>query len=99
MITHVAVFWTDKPHGAARDGLLAAARELLPQIPGPVELHSGVALPSPRGVVDDSFAVALSITFPDREAMMAFRAHPLHARFVDEYVMKLSVRRVAYDFA
>lgn len=98
MITHFVVFWTDKPQGPARDELLAAARALLTQIPGPVEFRSGVAVPSPRGVVDDSFAVALAITFPDRDTMMAFRAHSLHARFVEEYVVKLSTRRVAYEF-
>jgi hypothetical protein len=98
MLTHVVVFWTDKPHGEARDKLLAATRELLTQIPGPVEFRSGMAVPSPRGVVDDSFAVALAITFPDRDTMMAFRRHPLHTKFVEEYVMKLSARRVAYDF-
>ena len=99
MLTHVAVFWTDKPPGEARDALLAGARELLPQIPGPVEFHAGVAVPSTRGVVDDSFAVALTITFPDRDTMMAFRAHPLHTKFVEEYVLKYSTRRVAYDLA
>ncbi len=98
MITHVVVFWTDKPHGETRDQLLAAARELLAQIPGPVEFRSGVAMPSSRGVVDDSFAVALAITFPDLDAMTAFRRHPLHARVVEEYVAKLATRRVAYDF-
>ncbi len=99
VLTHAVFFWTDKPHGEARDKLLAAARELLTRIPGPVEFRSGLALPSSRGVVDDSFAVALALTFPDRDTMMAFRQHPLHTKFVEEYVLKLSTRRVAYEFA
>lgn len=99
MIIHVCIFWTDKPHGEARDRLLAACHDLLKQIPGPVSIHSGLSLASPRGVVDDSFAVALSIAFPNRETMQGFRDHPLHQRFVNEFVLKLSTRRVAYDFS
>lgn len=99
MLTHVCIFWTDKPHGDARDRLLAATRDLLAQIPGPVSIQSGQAVASPRGVVDDSFAVGLTITFPDRETMQRFREDPRHQRFVTEFVLPLSTRRVAYDFS
>ena len=62
MITHVVVFWTDKPPGEAQEKIAAGARELLAEIPGALEFRSGIPVPSTRGVVDDSFAAAISMT-------------------------------------
>jgi len=98
VITHVVVFWTDKPHGETQARLLAGARELLPQIPGVQEFRSGVAVPSPRGAVDDSFAVAISMTFADQNTADTYQNHPLHVRFVEEYFKPNSRRFVVYDF-
>lgn len=98
MITHVVVFWTDKPHGESRDKVLAGAREFLPRIPGVTEFRCGAPVPSPRGAVDDSFAVAISMSFADQAAADVYQAHPLHMRFVEE-AFKPNVRRfVVYDF-
>lgn len=98
VITHVVVFWTDKPHQENRARLLAGARELLPQIPGVQEFRSGVPVPSPRGAVDDSFAVAISMSFADQATAEAYQKHPLHLRFVEEYFKPYSRRFVVYDF-
>ncbi len=78
--------------------MLAGARELLSAIPGVTEFRCGVAVPSARGAVDDSFSVAISMTFADQAAADTYQAHPLHIRFVEE-VFKPNVRRfVVYDF-
>ncbi|RKX35065.1 MAG: Dabb family protein [Verrucomicrobia bacterium] len=98
MITHVVVFWTDKPSGEAREKIAAGARELLTEVPGAMEFRSGVSVPSPRGVVDDSFAAAISMTFRDQAAADAYLAHPLHVRFVEECVKPYVRRFVVYDF-
>ena len=98
VITHVVVFWTDKPHGEAQARLLAGAQELLPQIPGVQEFRSGVAVPSPRGAVDDSFSVAISMSFADQATADSYQSHPLHMRFVEEYFKPNSRRFVVYDF-
>lgn len=98
VITHVVVFWTDKPHGENRDRLLAGARELLGAIPGVLEYRCGRPVPSPRGVVDDSFAVAISMTFADQAAADLYQAHPLHVKFVNDYVKPYVKRFVVYDW-
>jgi hypothetical protein len=98
MITHVVVFWTDKPHGENRDRLLAGTRELLAPIPGVLEFRTGVPMPSPRGVVDDSFAVAISMTFVDQAAADTYQKHPLHVKFVEQCVKPYVKRFVVYDF-
>lgn len=99
MITHVVVFWTDKPHGDNRERLLAGARELLAPIPGMLEFRCGTPVPSPRGVVDDSFAVAISMTFADQAAADAYQRHPLHVQFVEQCVKPHVKRFVVYDWA
>jgi hypothetical protein len=97
MITHVVVFWTDKPHGKNRDQLLEGARKLA-NIPGVLEFRTGVPFPSPRAVVDDSFAVAISMTFKDQAAADAYQTHPIHAEFVEKCVRPLARRLIVYDW-
>jgi hypothetical protein len=98
MITHVVVFWTDKPRGEAQQKIAAGARELLAEIPGALEFRSGLPVPSTRGVVDDSFSAAISMTFEDQSAADAYLAHPLHVRFVEECLKPYARRFVVYDF-
>jgi hypothetical protein len=98
MITHVVVFWTDKPPGEAQEKIAAGARELLAEIPGAMEFRSGIPVPSPRGVVDDSFSAAISMTFENQSAADAYLAHPFHVRFVEECVKPFARRFVVYDF-
>lgn len=97
MITHVVVFWLDKPYGENRAKLLEAAQEL-GNIPGCGNFRAGVAVPSPRGVVDDSFAVAISMDFTDQAAADAYQSHPDHVKFVQEAVKPMVKRFVVYDF-
>jgi hypothetical protein len=48
--------------------------------------------------VDDSFDVAISVTFADQEAMRAYLAHPLHQRARDEILLPMVEKIVVYDF-
>lgn len=97
MITHVVVFWLDKPVGDNRAKLLEAAKAL-GDIPGCGNFRAGVAVLSPRGVVDDSFAVAISMDFADQAAADAYQSHPDHLKFVTEAVKPAVKRFVVYDF-
>ncbi|WP_309398075.1 Dabb family protein [Cerasicoccus maritimus] len=97
MITHVVVFWLDKPYGENRDQLLAAAKEL-GDIPGCENFRTGAPVPSTRGVVDDSFAVAISMDFADQATADAYQSHPDHLKFVNESVKPFVKRFVVYDF-
>jgi hypothetical protein len=98
MITHVVVFWTDKPPGEAQEKIVAGARELLAEIPGAMEFRSGIPVSSSRGLVDDSFSAAISMTFEDQAAADAYLAHPLHLQFVEECLKPWARRVVVYDF-
>ena len=97
MITHVVVFWTDKPYGENREKLLEGTR-MLGKIPGVLEYRCGKAVASPRAVVDDSFAVAISMTFATQADADIYQAHPIHLEFIEKYVKPLAKRLVVYDF-
>ena len=98
MITHVVVFWLDKPYGENREQLLAAAKELA-KIPGAANFRAGTAVSSARGAVDDSFAVAISMDFENQAAADAYQTHPDHVKFVQESVKPFVRRFVVYDYA
>jgi len=98
MITHVVIFWIDKPHAENREKLLAGARKL-GDIPGVMEFRCGSAVPSPRGAVDDSFAVAISMSFQDQTAADFYQKHPLHLEFLETSFKSLVKRFVVYDWA
>jgi len=98
MITHLVIFWTDKPI-AEHQAKLEEGTRMLATIPGVLEYRYGVPVPSPRGVVDDTFAVGISMTFTDQAAAETYQAHPIHQKFVAEYVKPIVKRFVVFDFA
>lgn len=97
MITHVVLFWTEKPHGETRDRLLEAARSLA-TIPGVQNFRCGTPVSSPRAAVDESFAVAISMDFETAEALDIYQKHPIHQTFVQDFVKPLAGRFIVYDF-
>ncbi|MGF1678692.1 MAG: Dabb family protein [Candidatus Methylacidiphilales bacterium] len=97
MITHVVIFWVDKPHAEHAERLLEAARKL-GDIPGVENFRVGPPTPSPRGAVDDSFGVAISMDFADQAVAQAYQEHPLHADFIEGGFKQYCRRFVVYDF-
>lgn len=70
----------------------------LATIPGVIGYRFGVPIPSERPVVDSTFAVGLSMSFQDQAAAAAYQDHPVHQKFVEQYVKPLVSRVVVYDF-
>ncbi len=98
MLSHVVIFWTNPAYLGAVDDLLAGASQLLKDIPGVQRFHAGKMVPSPRPVVEQSYQVALNLTFADKKAEQAYQAHPRHLEFVEKYVNRLVKKVVVYDF-
>ncbi|MEM1157434.1 MAG: Dabb family protein [Verrucomicrobiota bacterium] len=97
MITHVVIFWVDKPHAENKAHLLAAAAKL-GDVPGCENFRFGGPVPSPRGAVDDSFAVAISMEFADAASAQVYQEHPIHQEFVAGAFKTYCKRFVVYDF-
>lgn len=99
MFSHVVIFWTDPMKAGAADELIAGANQYLKDIPGILHFHVGKMVPSHRSVVDQSYQVALNLTFTDKEAQDTYQDHPKHVEFVEKSFKPNCVRVVIYDFA
>jgi hypothetical protein len=99
MFSHVVIFWTDPDKPGAADTLIRGAEKYLRPIPGVISFHVGRMQRSHRAVVDQSYQVALNITFPDQKSQDDYQAHPLHLEFVEKVFKPNCTRVVVYDFA
>ena len=98
MFSHVVIFWTDPANPKATDELIAGAKKYLAPIPGIVHFHIGKMAPSHRPVVDQSYQVALNVTFTGKPAQDDYQVHPLHLEFVEKVFKPNCKRVVVYDF-
>ncbi len=98
MFSHVVIFWTKKEIPDAADQLLAGAEKYLKPIPGVLHFHVGKMVGSHRPVVDQTYQVALTITFATKKDQDDYQVHPLHIDFVEKVFSKLKEKVVVYDF-
>jgi len=98
MFSHIVIFWTDPAIPNAADELIAGAEQYLRPIPGALHFHVGRMAPSHRPVVDQTYQVALNLTFPDKQTQDDYQVHPLHLEFVEKVFKRVCRRVVVYDF-
>ena len=98
MFSHVVIFWTKPENPKAADDLIAGAQKYLKPIPGVLHFHMGRMAKSQRPVVDQTYQVALNITFPDKKTQDDYQVHPLHVDFVEKVFKRVCKRVVVYDF-
>jgi len=98
MFSHVVIFWTDPENPNAADELLAGANKFLKNIPGVLAFHVGKMVPSHRPVVEQSYQVALNISFANKNAEHEYQNHPQHLEFVEHCVKPFVKKVVVYDF-
>ena len=98
MFSHVVIFWTRPENQNATAELLAGAEKYLRPIPGLLSFHVGKMVPSHRPVVDQSYQVALNLTFANKQAQDDYQVHPMHLDFVENVFKPCCSRAVIYDF-
>ncbi len=98
MFSHVVIFWTNPAKSGAADAVVAGGNQYLKSIPGITHFHIGKMSPSHRPVVDQSYQVALNISFNSRHEEQAYQAHPQHVEFVEHCVRPFVQKVVVYDF-
>ena len=100
MLVHTVYFYL-KPNTpkAAVEQLVADCRTILTKIPTVRQLFAGVpAGTAERDVIDNSYAVGLTVLFDDLAAHNIYQDHPLHHDFINRN--KAHWARVqVYDFA
>src|SRR5436190_22858790 len=98
MFSHVVIFWTDLAQPDAVAELMAGAEKYLKPIPGVLQFHVGKMARSHRPVVDQTYQVALNLTFPTKQAQDDYQAHPQHVEFVEKVFKRVCKKVVVYDF-
>jgi hypothetical protein len=92
------IFWTKPEIPNAAEDLLAGGEKYLRPIPGVRLFHLGKMASSPRAVVDQSYQVALNLTFDTKQAQDEYQVHPSHLEFVEKVFKPLCAKAVIYDF-
>ena len=67
---------------AARQQLATDCRDYLAKIPTVRHLWVGIPAMTPRDVVDNSYAVGLTVVLDDSAGHDAYQAHSLHTEFI-----------------
>lgn len=98
MFSHVVIFWTDPAIPNAADELMQGAEHYLKSIPGITQFHVGRMVRSHRPVVDQSYQVALNVTFATKQAQDDYQVHPQHLEFVEKVFKRVCRRVLVYDF-
>ena len=83
---------------AHTEDLITGADRYLRPIPGIRLFHIGKMVTSPRAVVDQSYQVALNLTFDSQEAQDVYQVHPSHLEFVEKVFKPNCAKAVIYDF-
>ena len=83
---HNVFFWLREGGAEAADAsrLAEGCTAHLTNIPSVLRLTVGSPAGTDRGVVDNSYAVALLLEFADAAAHDVYQEHPDHLRFIDE---------------
>jgi len=83
MFVHTVFFWlmADAPT-TAREQLVNDCRNYLGKIPAVRQLWAGVPAMTPRDVVDNSYAVGLTVVLDDSPAHDVYQRHELHLQFI-----------------
>ena len=82
---HNVFFWLREgadPQDAQK--LAQGCATFLSDIPGVLRLTVGFPAGTTRGVVDNSYGMALLVEFADRQAHDIYQEHPDHLRFIEE---------------
>jgi hypothetical protein len=96
-IQHVVLVWF-KPNTSEKttNSIIKETRKLK-QIPGIQNLRVGLAVPSQRKIVDDSFDLGIVMSFPDKHTMDRYIQHSRHVDFVRRYVKPYVSKIIVYD--
>lgn len=98
MFSHIVIFWTKPEIAGAADALVAGAEKYLRPVPGVRLFHVGKMATSDRPVVEQSYQVALNLTFDTKKDQDDYQVHPSHIEFVEKVFKPNCARVVIYDF-
>lgn len=97
-VHHLVIFWLINPGDSDDRAALIDATKTFRKIPGVLSVSAGLPLAGDRAVEDDSFDVAITITFEDEAALASYQNHPIHVQATEELLKSLVDRFIVYNF-
>lgn len=102
-VHHVVIIWL-KQHGdpEARRKYIEGSKRLS-KLPGVLSYDIGpianIQRDKPSAAVDDSFDIAVSATFENKEALENYSKHPEHGKVIHDVLKPLVDKYRVYDFS
>ena len=97
-VSHVVIAWLKEPGNLEmRDKFIQASRQL-ETFPGVLSRHVSAVISSNRPKVDDTFDVAVTVTFKDKQALKSYMKSKKHKKMLHDQLKPLVNRIVVYNF-
>lgn len=97
-VSHVVVVWLKEPGNTQMREKFIAASRALDNIPGVVSRHVSAVIPSDRPKVDDTFDIAVTVTFENAQALAKYMQNPKHKNMLKNQLKPIVNRVVVYNF-
>ena len=97
-VNHIVLCWLKEPGNETHRREIVERSKSFREMPGVLEVRVGSVVPSERPIVDDSFDVAISMTFANAVDMNLYLGNPAHKKAVAEVMQPLVKKMVVYDF-
>ena len=98
MFSHIVIFWTDPAKPDAADEVIAGAKNFFKDIPACWHFTRARWSPSHRPVVDQTYQVALNISFSDKHAEHRISRASAASANLWKHVKPFVKKVVVYDF-
>ncbi len=97
-VHHVVICWLNESgNKEARQKVIDVSRGFS-SIPGVINVRAGSVIHSDREIVDDSFDVAIYLSFENEQKLFEYLSHSIHKKAVEETLKPLVRKVVVYDF-
>ncbi|OQK18452.1 hypothetical protein AU255_11730 [Methyloprofundus sedimenti] len=97
-VSHVVVVWLKEPGNTQMREQFINASRALETLPGVLSRHVSAVIPSDRPKVDDTFDVAVTVTFKNAEALKNYMRNQKHKDMLNKQLKPLVNRIVVYNF-
>jgi hypothetical protein len=97
-VTHVMLFWLKRPGNVDDQNFLRRALRTLRRARGVTDMRVGRSLPVDRPSVEQSFDLAVVMTFRDREALEKFERDQQRKQAIDAMLGPLVRQYTVYNF-
>ena len=97
-VSHVVVVWLKEPGNAQMREQFINASRALETLPGVLSRHVSAVIPSDRPKVDDTYDVAVTVTFENAQALKKYMKSQKHKSMLKDQLKPLVNRIVIYNF-